>query len=216
MEPRANEIEEHTMDYTTLLNHIGKSLGQDSYGELRYYLCELRCPDGSYLIDSSMFQDKNTPENLLIYLLHTNQCSWRDVDFLVHIIKAMNRRDLLPLVQDFVKRIGIGQQSVSKIHCWKHFCLLKVHLNPALHRIDLSVVSVIKHSLCIWFDLAEVPYNVSFLGWTANPIIMHFQLPLATVHSIEQGLKSSEKHFLKVGVKKMELIVNKVSCVYGT
>lgn len=201
------------MDYTTLLSQICNSLGQDSYGELLYYLCELRCSDGSHFIDPSIIQGKDTPKDLLISLLYTNQCSWRDIDFLVHIIKAMNRIDLLPLVQDFIKRIGIGHQSVSTIHSWKQFCLVKVHLYPALHRLDLSVVSVIKQSMCICFDLAEVPYYISFIGWTVDPIIMHFQLPLAAIHSIEHGLKSSEKQFLGIGVKKMELVVNKVMCV---
>ena len=214
-EASTTDIGEYTMEYTTLLIRICDSLGQDSYGELHYYLCELRCPGGSHLLDPSIFYEKATPDGLLISLLHTNQSSWRDLDLLVHIIKAMNRRDLLPAVQQFVKRVGLGRQSVAMVHDWKKSGLLKVYLNPSLHQVDSGVVSVIKHSLCTWFQLAEVPYNLPFIGWTLNPIVMHFQPPLGIFEFTEQGLKANTHNFVKVGIEKIELEIGGAVFVYG-
>ena len=209
-EDLSSRIDDDSMEYSKILIDITEALGPDSYAQLHHYLSELRCPDGSRLIDIETMRERRTPDGLLIPLVYNNLCCCRDVDMLIHIAHAMNREDLLPMIQEYIPKVTVGTPNSRVIFENKEFFILKGFLNPAIKHVDLSIASVLKHAVCTIFGIQDKPYLMQFVGWEDNPIALQFQFPIACLPMVEENISdvSCMREFVSNGIEKLELDIH--------
>lgn len=190
---------------------ITDKLGSDSFAALYHCLKELRCPDGTPLLDPGSLKDRRSPDGLLIPLVYTSLCNCRDVDLLVHLLEALHREDLVPIVHAYIPKVGMGTPVVRIAPDVNRFFVVKVFMNEAIRHINLSIVSVIKHDLCVGFGLGDKPYLMQFIGWTTSPICLSFQLPIPCIQFVEERIATIA---LSNGIEKLSLEINSTTFTY--
>ena len=205
------QIDEDSLEFSKFLLDITDKLGPESYAALYHCLKELRCPDGTPFIDPSSLKDRRSPDGLLIPLVYTSLCNCRDVDLLVHLLEALHREDLVPMVHAYIPKIGMGAPVVRIVPDVKRFFVVKVFMNEAVRHINLSIVSVIKHDLCVGFGLCDKPYLMQFIGWTTNPICLSFQLRIPCMQFVEERIATIA---LSNGIEKLSLEINSTPFIY--
>lgn len=207
-------IDEESLQFSKLLSDITEKLGAHSFAELQHYLLQMRCPDGTPLVDAESIYSRKSTDALLIPLVANNLCNSRDLDILIHVLRGLQREDLLPLISAYVPRVTIGTPYVRPIDDECKTFIVKVVLNQALKQLDLGIVSAIKHDLCSCLGISQKPYLMQYLGWEQDPIVLHFQIPIPCMHMVEEGL---EHHFSELhgnGIDHVELEINNTTFCY--
>ena len=182
-------IDNESVAFSKLLSNITEKLGPSCVPEIQHFLLNIRCPDGTPLFNDETLYDRKTIDGLLIPLVTSNFCTPRDLDILIHILHGLKRQDLLPLISAYVPNVTVGKPFVRP--CGNAMFVIRVILNEALKRIDLGIVSAIKHDLCTCFGIQQRPFLIQYIGWQCTPIILHFQVPNACMQLVEEGLHNS-------------------------
>lgn len=211
----SSQIDEDNLQFSKVLLDITNKLGPESFADLYHCLKELRCPDGTPLIDPDSLKDRRSPDGLLIPLIYTSLCNCRDVDLLIHLLECLHRHDLVPVVQEYIPRVGMGTPVVRAIHDVNKFFAIKVFMNETIKRINLGSVSMIKHDICKGFGLCDKPYLMQFIGWTSNPICLSFQLPISCMHFVEERIVTLAPTLLTNGIEKLTLEINSTTFTYN-
>lgn len=206
--PHHNIIDHESMAFSKLLSSITEKLGPSSVPELQHFLLNIKCPNGSSLLNSESLYDCKTIDSLLIPLVTANFCAPRDLDILIHILNGLKRQDLLPLISAYVPKITVGKPFVRSSGKSDEIFIVRVIMNEALKQIDLGIVSAIKHDLCTCFGIQQRPYLMQYVGWQNSPIILHFQLPVACMQLVEGGLQSSVSQLSGNGISCIKLEFN--------
>lgn len=201
----AAQLDDDSIEFSKILLDITELLGQESFPDLYHYLVQLRCPDGTPIIDVNSLHDRRSPDGLMTPLVYMNLCTSRDVDLLIHLLHGLKREDLLPMIQEYIPKIGMGVPYVRAVYDENRFFAVKAFLNPAIKHVDLGIVSVVKHSLCVSFGLESKPYIIQFIGWKADPISLHFQVPIPCMYLVQEGIASCTHNFASCGIEKLEL-----------
>lgn len=211
----AAAIDDDSIEFTKVVCDIAEKLGRESYADLHHYITQIKCPDGTPLIDPETLKERRSPDGLLLPLIYTNLCTCRDVDMLIYLLRALNKENILHLLREYVPKVGMGIPSVRPVYDNDKFFSVKAILNPAIKHADLGVVSIIKHALCVAFGLDERPYLIQYIGWTTNPISFCFQVPFACMHLVQDGIALSSHNLVSNGIEKLELEINKTSFPYN-
>ena len=200
-------IDEESLQFSKLLSDITERLGSHSFAELQHYLLQMKCPDGTALVDADSIYARKSTDALLIPLVANNLCNSRDLDILIHVLRGLQREDLLPLISAYVPKVTIGTPYIRPIDDDGKSFVVKVVLNQALKQLDLGIVSAIKHDLCTCFGILQKPYLMQYLGWEQDPIVLHFQVPMACMHMVEEGLghHCSELHGNGIDYVELEI-----------
>ena len=156
-------------------------------------------------------RDRRSPDGLVTPLVYMNLCTSRDVDLLIHLLHGLKREDLLPMIQEYIPKVGMGSPYVRAVYDENKFFAVKALLKPAIKHVDLGIVSVVKHSLCVSFGLGSKPYMIQFIGWKADPISLHFQIPIPCMYLVQEGIAASTCNFTSCGIEKLELEINNAS-----
>ena len=198
-------IDEESLEFSKLLNDIAEKLGLQSFSELQHYLLQMKCPDGTPLIDPDTLYGRRTTEDLIAPLIASNLFSNQDLDPLIHILHGLQRDDLLHLVSAFVPKVTVGKPTVCDIPDQHQVFVVKINLNQAIKQLDLGIVSAIKHDLCACFGISQKPYLIQYIGWKQDPIVLHFQVPFPCMHLVEDGLEHNLSELHGNGIDTVEL-----------
>ena len=197
-----------TNTFTKLLANITEKLGPSSVPELQHFLLNLRCPNGTPLLNAESLSGHKTVDGLLMQLVDAKLCTPRDLDILIHILNGLKRHDLLPLISAYVPKITVGKPFVSSMGNCDQMFIVRVVLNEALKQIDLGIVSAIKHDLCSCFRMHQRPFLMQYIGWQNSPLILYFQVPNACMYLVEEGLQNDISHLSGNGIDYINIIIN--------
>lgn len=199
-------IDNESVAFSKLLTNITEKLGPGCVPEIQHFLMNIRCPDGTPLFNYETLYDRKTIDGLLIPLVTSNFCTPRDLDILIHILNGLKREDLLPLISAYVPKVTVGKPFVRP--SGDGMFLIRVVLSEAIKRIDLGIVSAIKHDLCTCFGIQQRPFLIHYIGWQCTPVILHFQVPNACMQLVEEGLHNSIYQLNGNGIDCIKLDIN--------
>ncbi len=203
-------FDKDTIEFSKLMLKIYERLGPLSYPELYHFISSVRCPDGSQLVNPEAFQERRTPEGVMLSLIFSSICSALDVDFLIYLLQSLHRHDLLELVRDFVAQVSVGRPEMRDVYNpSKHF-LLKMVLNPAIKHIDIGMVSALKHAVCVRMGIEDRPYLIQYMGWTDKPITVYIQVPVGCMFLVQDCIADVDcaRDFASNGIVRIDLEIN--------
>ena len=213
-EVRPGEIEDNNVQFSKFLMDVTEKLGPDAYVELYQSLEEFKSPDGTRVLDDDSLQDRRSNDGLVIPLIYHSILNSRDVDFLIYMLQAVHRDDMLPSVQQYLLRINMGKPAIRNLHDPSRFMCIRIILLDSVDEVDISFVSVLKNELCTASGLLEAPYIVQFLWWKKPPICLYFQAPISCSSIIREGISKHSQTFQQNNVCKIEVEIHSVVFVY--
>lgn len=213
-EVRPGEIEDNNVQFSKFLMDVTEKLGPDAYVEVYQSLEEFKSPDGTRVLDDDSLQDRRSNDGLVIPLIYHSILNSRDVDFLIYMLQAVHRDDMLPLVQQYILRINMGKPAIRNLHDPNRFLCIRIVLLDSAKEVDIQFVSVLKNKLCTASGLLETPYLIQFLWWKQDPICLYFQAPIACSNIIRNGISEHSQLFQHNNVHKIEVEVHSVAFVY--
>lgn len=193
---------------------VTEKLGPDAYVEMYQSLEEFKSPDGTRVLDDDSLQDRRSNDGLVIPLIYHSILNSRDVDFLIYMLRAVHRDDMLPMVQQYLLRINMGKPSTRQLHDPSRFICIRVILLDSVTEVDISFVSVLKKDLCVASGLLEMPYIIQFLWWKKYPICLFFQAPISCSNLIKDGLSKNLQAIQQTEVCKIVVEVHSVVFTY--
>lgn len=193
---------------------VTEKLGPDAYVEMYQSLEEFKSPDGTRVLDDDSLQDRRSNDGLVIPLIYHSILNSRDVDFLIYMLRAVHRDDMLPMVQQYLLRINMGKPSTRQLHDPSRFICIRVILLDSVTEVDISFVSVLKKDLCVASGLLEMPYIIQFLWWKKYPICLFFQAPISCSNLIKYGLSKNLQAIQQTEVCKIVVEVHSVVFTY--
>lgn len=193
---------------------VTEKLGPDAYVEMYQSLEEFKSPDGTRVLDDDSLQDRRSNDGLVIPLIYHSILNSRDVDFLIYMLRAVHRDDMLPMVQQYLLRINMGKPSTRQLHDPSRFICIRVILLDSVTEVDISFVSVLKKDLCVASGLLEMPYIIQFLWWKKYPICLFFQAPISCSNLIKDGLSKNLQAIQQTEVCKIVVEVHSVVFMY--
>ena len=183
-------IDHESVAFTKLLSSIAEKLGSNTFPELQHILLNLKCPDGSQLLNPKYLYCHNTVIELLMSLVTAEFCTIRDLDVLIHILCGLKRQDLLTLISAYIPNITVGNPLITVEKRVDSFIVM-VSMHDALKLVDLGVVSAIKLDICTCCIIQDQPFLMQYIGWKTSPVTLYFRVPSACMTLFERGLKSS-------------------------
>lgn len=189
---------------------VTEKLGPDAYVEMYQSLEEFKSPDGTRVLDDDSLQDRRSNDGLVIPLIYHSILNSRDVDFLIYMLRAMHRDDMLPMVQEYLPKVNMGKPSVRPLHDPSRFMSIRVVLLESVSEVDIAFVSVLKNELCAASGLLDIPYIIQFLWWKNQPIRLYFQAPIGCSSLIRGGMSKFLHVFEKYNIFKVEVEVHSV------
>ena len=189
---------------------VTEKLGPDAYVEMYQSLEEFKSPDGTRVLDDDSLDDRRSNDGLVIPLIYHSILNSRDVDFLIYMLRALHRDDMLPMVQQYLLKINMGKPAIRQLHDPSRFLCIRAVLLDSVTEVDIKFVSVLKKELCVASGLLEMPYLIQFLWWKRYPICLYFQAPVACAGLIKDGLTKQSQTFPQTNVSKIEVEVHSV------
>lgn len=193
---------------------ITEKLGPDAYVEMYRSLEEFKSPDGTRVLDDDSLQDRRSNDGLVIPLIYHSILNSRDVDFLIYMLQAIHRDDMLPMVQQYLLKISMGKPAIRHLHDPSRFLCIRATLLDSVKEVDISFVSVLKKELCVASRLLDTPYMIQFLWWQKYPICLYFQAPVACSSLIRDGIPTHSQILQHCGVHTIAIEVHSVIFSY--
>lgn len=209
-------VDHDDMAFTKLLSMIKERLGSNCFSELQLFLLNIKCPNGCPLFNADSLYNHKSVDGLLLPLLRDSFLTPRDLDILIHILNGLKRPDLLSLISAYVPKVTVGKPCMKSSGNCDEKLIVQVVLNEALKRIDLGIISAIKHDLCACFGMQLQPYLMQYIGWQSSPITLMFQVPTACFKLVEGGLKNSISHLSGNGIDYIKVCIHSITLTFHT
>lgn len=207
---KPGEVEDNNVEFSKFLMDITEELGPDSYVEVYQCLEEFKSPEGTRVLDDDSLDDRRSTDGLVIPLIYHSILNSRDIDFLLYLLQAVHRDDLIPSVQEYILRIDMGSPKVRNLHDPNRFTYIRIVLVDSVQEVDIPFVSVLKNKLCMASEFLETPYLIQFLWWKQDPVRLYFQAPISCTGVIRNGISKHSQVFKEKNVSRIEFEVRSV------
>ena len=156
-----------------------------------FYVNTLCCPDASPMIDSNLIRYKTSIDGVLLPLVLHNFFSHYDIDFLIYLLEAFNKKQILmPHIDTFLSKRTLGDPYVRAIRNLRKNFLVRCVFDQTAPGLNWESIKIMKQKLRILFHLENFPYILHFIGWSVNPLSICYQLPLPCMHSVRSALEN--------------------------
>lgn len=171
---------------------------------LHYAITSLCCPDGTPFVDPQIIRSTMTIDGIIMPLLFENYVSEMDVDFMLYLMKVLGHFDsITSSLQVYYNERRLVQPFVRKIYNTDAIFLISCEFQPEVSAPNFQLVSSLKERMQVICNLTNFPYIMQFMGWSAGPLRLCFQLPHATMHLVRKSLRTMPESLIQMKISKV-------------
>ena len=182
---------------------------------LSFIIHSLCCPDGSTLIAPDIIRSNTTVDGILVSLILHSYISSYDIDFLVHLLKVLDKIELVRSAIDrYYDKRTLGKPFLRKIKRIRSLFLLRCVFQSGFSGLTFDVVTDVKTTLKSLFGFDSFPYVMQFMGWSTNPVSLYFQLPQTCMPTVRQALEPFPTSLKDAKINEVTLEVGSAKFIY--
>ena len=182
-----------------------------------FHVNTLCCPNGTQMINSKLIRYTRSIDGVLLPLILHNYFSHYDVDFLVYLIEQFNKTEsLLPHVNIFLETRLLGDPHLRRVRNLRQNFMIRCMFGYNAPAINWKLIKEIKETLREVFDLKDFPYILHFIGWSANPLSLCYQIPLVCMSMLRSVLVEYPTELSSVKIEKIVLEVGSAKFPYDS